>query len=783
MSEYVGSAYVKIIPDTQGFNSELDKQISTQSKAPLIDRSGIASDLRQMKADAAETAANVKKVEDAKVAEAVAVEKAGQAHEDYSVHAHRASIAGFGVRASTVALGAGALIAAEGLKELGNELAVSGAKADTLAGGLRNAAAAALSGDFAGAAKNIGTGLAAGLNPTATDEANRAVARADQLENAVALAQKILDLREQTAKAEGTIGTAAGRTRFELEKQLAAATAEYNALGSRVQRIAAAQFNLNPDLGNKVAVAATDKSRESDFQLQLERSKRSISRQEFTLPGQNEGLVEPGNLDLLHRKVARIGNDIATVHSITVDFDKQVVLLPTVVDGVVVSTKKAIDHFRKTGENLGKFSSDKAADQYAERLHLQQEKFYSKGPNDSEEQVNQARKKYLQGQINHLEAAGANTQAAKDRLDTLYGQLDTVESQITALSAKRVQLAETGFEIQLANARTVAQQDAALANRAEFATKQAKDKNIDAQTRANFQLEAAQAQNQIFENDKAAAAKAKSDAAEAARKAKEAYKDKLSVRESELQANADAAQLTERTIEDDKKALRAQIGFYKQEIDDKNLELVDRKGYASKELQAEAAIAALDKQHHADLVSLKEEKLGIQLQLAQLTDGNINDDKKAIKRQIAFYHAQSLDRKNLTDAQRLQARSSEIGARLQLKGLTDSAPRSSASDFFKEAASEFKSYGSNISTSGGILSGQDARAAFAARALSSGNIATTMAQQAQQTRSSALIEAQKTNVLLTTIAGRLTYGGATREPPAKAIANARRGAHVVASAV
>lgn len=107
-------------------------------------------------------------------------------------------------------------------------------------------------------------------------------------------------------------------------------------------------------------------------------------RHEYVLPGRNPGLLERGNLDLLHRKVAHLANGmIATVHDISIGITrgkKQLeVLIPEVINGKLVGEAAAKAHFFKTGENLGSFSSVKAANEYAQRLHLQQAKYYGKG--------------------------------------------------------------------------------------------------------------------------------------------------------------------------------------------------------------------------------------------------------------------------------------------------------------------------------------------------------------------------------------------------------------------
>lgn len=636
-SEYVGSAFVKILPDTTGFASTLDREISQRSTGTqgILQRTGLGDQLKDLRKTGQETTQVYTQIAQAEGKAEESARKLGEEHEHLSVHAHRASIAGFGVRASTVAAGAGALIAAEGLRELGNELKVTGAQADTLTGSLRNAAAAALTGNFAEVAKQVGQALAAGVNPAATNEASAALAHESQVNRAVETARTILDLREKLAKAEGQVGTAAGVTRYQLERQLKIAQDTFNAFGSRTRRTAAGQFDLAPDLGNKVALAPTDASRQSDFGLQSLRA---------------------------------------------------------------AQTKQLADD-RKLFED---------------------------------------RQDFLKKQIAYLENAGAKTQAAKDRLSTLYGQLDSVEGQLQSLDEQAAQKRQarlqarlasdqTNLQIQAANARTDAQEAAAIQADAAFARTSAQNKNLDAQTRLGYQLQAAQDDKTLYENAKAAAEKAAADA----------------------------------------KAAAAAIKAAREEAARKAQELLDQQ-----------------RQAYRDNISLEEQKLGLNVQRAQLTDKSLADDRKAIKAQIAFYQAQAKDFK-LTDSERLNFRSQAVSAQLSLKSLNNSsnnAPRSSASDFFKEAASQFRTQGSNISTAGGILSGQDTRAAFAARALGSGNIAQTMAQQAQQTRNASLVEAQKQTALLTTIAGRLTFRGARADPPAKGIDKARRGAHVVQSA-
>jgi hypothetical protein len=201
----------------------------------------------------------------------------------------------------------------------------------------------------------------------------------------------------------------------------------------------------------------------------------------------------------------------------------------------------------------------------------------------------------------------------------------------------------------------------------------------------------------------------------------------------------------------------------------------------AKELAARKAELAAANQAYRSGLSIEEQKLQIQVQRAGLTDKSLADDRKADQALLRFYQREAHDKK-LTEAERLQYQSQAIQTQLTLKQLKSggAAGGATVADIFGEAASEFKSFGSNIAGRGGILSGQDARASFAARVLNSSTaqgVAEALArQQAQQARE-ALSESQKQTALLKVIArGVGRYG--TPKATADAIRLARRTAKV-----
>ena len=83
----------------------------------------------------------------------------------------------------------------------------------------------------------------------------------------------------------------------------------------------------------------------------------------------------PGNLPLeVGPQVKNKDGSISTVRTISIGVPEGEVLIPTVVDGRVVSDEQAIEHFNRTGQNFGTFRSPEEATAYAQWLHRKHER-------------------------------------------------------------------------------------------------------------------------------------------------------------------------------------------------------------------------------------------------------------------------------------------------------------------------------------------------------------------------------------------------------------------------
>jgi len=90
--------------------------------------------------------------------------------------------------------------------------------------------------------------------------------------------------------------------------------------------------------------------------------------------------IVPGNLPLgIRYKAKNPDGSISTVRTMSIGTDQGEVLIPTVINGRVVSDEEAIRHFETTGENFGTFRTPDEATAYAEALHQMHERALSLG--------------------------------------------------------------------------------------------------------------------------------------------------------------------------------------------------------------------------------------------------------------------------------------------------------------------------------------------------------------------------------------------------------------------
>lgn len=105
---------------------------------------------------------------------------------------------------------------------------------------------------------------------------------------------------------------------------------------------------------------------------------RQLTEGSFPVPGLVPGMIEQGNIDLNGRPMVRNQDgSISTVRSMGVNIDGEELLIPTVSpDGKILSDEDAIKLYRLKKQHLGKFNSPEMSDEYARKLHLEQEQLY-----------------------------------------------------------------------------------------------------------------------------------------------------------------------------------------------------------------------------------------------------------------------------------------------------------------------------------------------------------------------------------------------------------------------
>jgi hypothetical protein len=76
-----------------------------------------------------------------------------------------------------------------------------------------------------------------------------------------------------------------------------------------------------------------------------------------------------GTIDFEDRPQEWTEKGFKTIKTFTADIDGKSVLLPLIINEKEVSTKKAIEHYKKTGEHFGIFKNKDEASKYKTELH------------------------------------------------------------------------------------------------------------------------------------------------------------------------------------------------------------------------------------------------------------------------------------------------------------------------------------------------------------------------------------------------------------------------------
>ena len=300
-------------------------------------------------------------------------------------------------------------------------------------------------------------------------------------------------------------------------------------------------------------------------------------------------------------------------------------------------------------------------------------------------------------------------------------------------------------------------------------------------------------QTQITSNAKQARDKAVADAKQAAADAKAAAQAAFQLGKSTLDLAIQNAGQTP-GVGDDIAANQAEVSFFQRQIAQvkKHTKLtVEMKQTITDDQAAILSLkATIDSDTQAQkqaLFNLEKSRLDLAIQQAGLTKGT-GDDIRAneaeislFRRAIARIEAIKKHRKLTLDEKQaiIDDQSAIAGLQATIQGIKQqNGGGFTVGDLFKEAASEFTSFGSNIAQRGGLLSGQDARASFAARVLnkaSAQQVAKVIAGEQAQRDKAQLTEAQKQTQLLRGIYGVLggPQPGRSPKPSTEAIHRAR----------
>lgn len=125
----------------------------------------------------------------------------------------------------------------------------------------------------------------------------------------------------------------------------------------------------NKDMGKKIKTDFVEVAK-NNFDIEIEK----VLLERYA----GQDIFGKGNINLFTRpQVKDEEGKISTIRSISFEEDGVEILIPTVVNGKIVTNEEAIAHYKATGEYLGKFDTPEEATAYAESLHESQERMIS----------------------------------------------------------------------------------------------------------------------------------------------------------------------------------------------------------------------------------------------------------------------------------------------------------------------------------------------------------------------------------------------------------------------
>lgn len=175
----------------------------------------------------------------------------------------------------------------------------------------------------------------------------------------------------------------------------------------------------------------------------------------------------------------------------------------------------------------------------------------------------------------------------------------------------------------------------------------------------------------------------------------------------------------------------------------------ERKAALAKDRAAEAARLAAEReaarqrelsiarQEYRDDLGFEEALLTLTLRRASMTEDTIKDDVKAEQKLIAFYKEQSRNKRLSKEERRsyfLQFKNEQLDLKSLKDGVDGGSGGFTLDEYFKEAANQRTTFGSNVSNGDVPLSGQGARASLADIILGGGPMLTA------QERANAILE-------------------------------------------